>query len=44
METDVKLVSILESEKIKIEDLQEKINNLIERLESEIGLPTSDQD
>jgi hypothetical protein len=44
METDVKLVSVLESEKIKIEDLQEKMNNLIERLESEIGIPTSDQE
>ena len=41
METDVKLISILDSEKEKIEDIQQKMNNLIEKLESEIGLPQS---
>ena len=44
METDVKLISVLDSETIKIDDLQKKMNNLIERLESEVGLPKSDQD
>ena len=41
METDVKLISILDSEKTKIDDLQEKINELVSRLESELNLPTS---
>ena len=41
METDVKLISILDSEKEKIEDINQKMNNLIEKLESEIGLPQS---
>jgi hypothetical protein len=44
METEVKLISILESENVKIGEIQEKMNNLIKRLESEIELPNGDQD
>lgn len=39
METDVKLVSVLESEITKIEDLQQKMNDLISQLKSEAALP-----
>jgi hypothetical protein len=39
METDVKLVSVLDTEKIKIEDLQQKMNDLISTLENEASLP-----
>jgi len=39
METDVKMVSVLDSEKEKIDDLQKKMDDLIERLESEVELP-----
>ena len=41
METEVKLISILDSEKIKIDDLQQKIDNLIKKLESEANIPIS---
>ena len=37
METDVKLISVLDSDKVKIEDLNLKIDDLIKRLESEVG-------
>lgn len=39
METEVKLITVLDTEKVYIDDLQEKINILITRLESEAGLP-----
>ena len=39
METDVKLISVLDVEVEKIEGLQEQMNDLIKRLESEAGLP-----
>lgn len=39
METEVKLITVLDTEKGYIDDLQEKINILITRLESEAGLP-----
>lgn len=39
METEVKLITVLDTEKAYIDDLQEKINILITRLESEAGLP-----
>jgi len=39
METEVKLISVLDTEKVYINDLQEKIDILITRLESEAGLP-----
>lgn len=41
METEVKLITVLDTEKVYIDDLQEKINILITRLESEAGLPSS---
>ena len=40
METEVKLITVLDTEKAYIDDLQEKINILITRLESEAGLPS----
>lgn len=39
METEVKLISVLESEKTTIDDLQAKIMDLTKRLESEVGIP-----
>lgn len=39
METDVKLISVLESEKTSIDELQSKIDELIKNLEMELGLP-----
>jgi hypothetical protein len=35
METDVKLISILDFEESKLEDIQKKMNDLIEKLEKE---------
>ena len=39
METEVKLISVLDSEIIKINDLQEKMNILLTKLQSESELP-----
>ena len=39
METEVKIISVLNTEVEKIEGLQDQINDLIKRLESESGLP-----
>ena len=39
METDVKLISVLDSEKTSIDELQSKIDELIKNLEMELGLP-----
>jgi hypothetical protein len=44
METDVKIISILNSEISKIDDIQIKMDNLIKKLESETNLPNTDQD
>jgi hypothetical protein len=39
METDVKLISVLNTEVEKIEGLQDQMNDLIKRLETEASLP-----